>query len=87
MMRDLTKAQLSVGLLAVFATGWGFYTRMSSIHDVFMAIGLTVLQMIALVILSTVIISILEWMNIFDLKTNATVTLITLIAFSIVLML
>ena len=88
MMRDLTKAQLTIGLLAVFATGWGFFTRTQTLYqnEFLIVIGLTILQLIALIILSTVIITILEWMDIFDLKTNSVMTLITLIAFSMVLM-
>jgi len=86
-MRDLTKAQITIGLLAIFATGWGFFTRTHSLYqnDFFLVIGLTALQLIALIVLSAVIITILEWMDIFDLKTNSIVTLITLVTFSMVL--
>lgn len=77
-MREITKAQLTIGLLAFFATMWDIlFTR--SYSDIFYTIGIVVLQLILLLILSYVIIALLEWVKVFDLKTNSILTLFVLV--------
>ncbi len=81
-MRDVTKAQLTVGLLAYFATIWDLaFNRIYS--DVPYAIGVIVLQLVLLLILSYVIIALLEWVKVFDLKTNAILTLFVLVTLNL----
>jgi hypothetical protein len=77
-MREITKAQITIGLLAFFATVWevlidGVYSGIAY------TIGIVVLQLILLLILSYVIIALLEWVKVFDLKTNAVLTLLVLV--------
>ena len=78
-MNQLTKAQISVGLLAFFATLWSLiknYNFDSGIIDIIVQI---VVLFVVLIILSIVLLGILEWVKIFDLKTNSILTLIVLI--------
>jgi hypothetical protein len=77
-MREITKAQLTIGLLAFFATMWDtLLTR--SYPELLYTIGIVVLQLVLLLILSYVIIALLEWVKVFDLKTNAILTLFVLV--------
>ena len=77
-MREITKAQITIGLLAFFATMWDILlTR--SYPTVFYTIGMVVLQLVLLLILSYVIIALLEWVKVFDLKTNSVLTLFVLV--------
>lgn len=77
-MREITKAQVTIGLLAFFATIWDVLLNQS--HDnMFYTIGLVVLQLVLLLILSYVIIALLEWVKVFDLNTNAILTLLVLV--------
>lgn len=78
-MRDLTKAQLTVGLLACFGMVWGLVQQALESSDPTIALAIVVLQLVAIVILSIILLGILEWIKIFDLKTNAILTLLTLI--------
>jgi hypothetical protein len=78
-MRDITKAQLTIGLLAYFATIWEFIFRATD--DVLVTVGIIVLQLILLLVLSYIIIALLEWVKVFDLKTNAILTLLILVTF------
>ena len=83
-MKELAKAQLTVGLLAYFATIWeiiipifrGTYT------DLFLSAGIIVAQLGLLLVLSYAILVLLEWVKVFDLKTNAVLTLFVLITMS-----
>lgn len=79
-MQDLTKAQITVGLLAFFATVWSIvkYALNNSSDQIFV-IQAIILQLIVMIILSFVILAILQWLRFFDLKTNAILTLITLV--------
>jgi hypothetical protein len=77
-MREITKAQLTIGLLAFFATIWDVLLN-QSYDTVLYAIGIVVLQLALLLILSYVIIALLEWVKVFDLKTNAILTLLVLV--------
>jgi len=47
------------------------------------AIGVIVLQLLLLLILSYVIIALLEWVKVFDLKTNAIITLFVLVTLNL----
>lgn len=77
-MREITKAQLTIGLLAFFATMWDtLLTR--SYPDLLYTIGIVVLQLVLLLILAYVIIALLEWVKVFDLKTNSILTLFVLV--------
>ncbi|MBU0496887.1 MAG: hypothetical protein KKC68_01795 [Candidatus Thermoplasmatota archaeon] len=77
-MRDLTKAQLTIGFLAYFATIWEFvYLR--QFPNILTAASLVVLHLLLLLVLSYVLLAILEWVNIFDLRTNAVLTLLVLV--------
>ena len=81
-MRDVTKAQLTVGLLAYFATIWDLALNRTYTNVPF-AIGVIVLQLLLLLILSYVIIALLEWVKVFDLKTNAIITLFVLVTLNL----
>jgi len=77
-MREITKAQVTIGLLAFFATFWDvLITR--SYSNIFYGIGIALLQLVLLLILSYVIIALLEWVKVFDLKTNSILTLLVLV--------
>jgi len=87
-MQDLTKAQITIGLLAFFATVWSpvrYIFNLSEISnsDIFLVIGNIFLLLVVMIILSFVLLAILEWLRIFDLKTNAVLTLITLVTIPI----
>mgnify|MGYP001568722699 CR=1 FL=1 len=80
-MREITKAQLTIGLLAYFATIWEFLFRLTNTNDVLVTVGIIILQLILLLVLSYIIIAWLEWVKVFDLKTNAILTLLSLVTF------
>jgi len=77
-MREITKAQVTIGLLAFFATIWDVLLN-QSYDNMFYTIGLVVLQLVLMIILSYVIIALLEWVKVFDLNTNAILTLFVLV--------
>jgi len=77
-MREITKAQITIGLLAFFATIWDLVLN-QSYPDGFYFIGMIILQLVLLLILSYVIIALLEWVKVFDLKTNAILALFVLV--------
>jgi len=78
-MRDLTKAQLTVGLLSYFATIWVVWKLLFTQADILSVIETILLQFISIMILSYVILALLEWVKIFDLKTNSILTLLVLV--------
>ena len=82
-MKQLTKAQLTVGLLACFAMAWGLFQPAFMDNNVGLALAVAVLQLGAIIVISFVVIAILEWVDIFDLKTNAILTLIVLVTIRI----
>lgn len=82
-MEERTKAQITIGLLAFFASVWILFERMQEYSNPLYAIGIVVLLLVVMLVLSYVIITILDWIHIFDLKTNAILTLIVLVAFMI----
>jgi hypothetical protein len=82
-MQDRTKAQITVGLLAFFASMWILIEQAKTYSTPMYAIGILIVLLIVMLVLSYVIIAILDWINIFDLKTNAILTLIVLTTFMI----
>jgi hypothetical protein len=85
-MNQLTKVQITVSILACFSLGWGLVQDALSTNSLLEAIGFIVLQLVTIVILSVVLLSILKWVDVFDLKTNAILTLITVIALGLTLL-
>jgi hypothetical protein len=81
-MRDVTKAQITIGLLSYFATIWDVILN-RSYSDVTYLIGVIVLQFVLLLILSYVLIALLEWVKVFDLKTNSILTLFVLVTLNL----
>jgi hypothetical protein len=77
-MREITKAQITIGLLAFFATIWDVIFTQSYPTPLY-TIGMIILQLGLLLILSYVIIALLEWVKVFDLKTNSILTLFVLV--------
>ena len=82
-MRDLTKAQITIGLLAYFATIWELVFNMDY-SNLINAIGVIILQLVLILILSYIILALLEWIRIFDLKTNSILTLIVIVTVLII---
>ena len=76
-MNQLTKAQLTVGLLAYFATIWNLAFDLDYSDPINAA--WIIIHLVLLLVLSYVILAILEWVKIFDLKTNAILTLLVLV--------
>jgi hypothetical protein len=77
-MNDLTKAQITIGFLAFFATIWNLILNRDN-TDIINLVGIIILQLVLLLILSYIILAILEWIRIFDLKTNSILTLLVLV--------
>ena len=82
-MNKLTKAQITVGLLAFFATMWGLVRQITLSSDLFINFGRIGILFAVLIILSVILLGILEWVKIFDLKTNSILTLIVLVTLGI----
>ena len=82
-MRELTKAQITIGLLAYFALIWDLIFN-REYGDFLTMFGVLVLQLILLLVLSYVILALLEWVRVFDLKTNSILTLFVLITVRII---
>jgi hypothetical protein len=82
-MQERSKAQITIGLLAFFASVWVLYEYAKGFPTIFQSIGIIFLLLVVMLVLSYIIIAILEWINIFDLKTNSILTLIVLTAFMI----
>ncbi len=77
-MRDVTKAQITIGLLAYFATMWDLVLNLDY-SNLVNATGVILLQLVVILVLSYVILAILDWVRIFDLKTNSILTLLVLV--------
>jgi len=82
-MNKLTKAQLTVGLLAFFATMWSFVIQLLQTSDILMGIVRIGILLVVLIVLSVVLLGILEWVDIFDLQTNSLLTFLVLITIGI----
>jgi hypothetical protein len=74
-MKDITKAQIAVGLLSFFATIWRIALN-QDYSDIANAMFIIVVQFVAIMVLSYVLITILEWVDTFDLQTNSILTLV-----------
>ena len=85
-MNQLTKAQITVSILACFSLGWGLTQNAFSTYAQIEAIGYIALQLATIIILSIVILAILKWVNVFDLKTNSILTLITIVTLGLTLL-
>jgi hypothetical protein len=79
-MNQLTKAQITVGLLAVFALIWGLLQEALKSDSYTTAIIFIIAQMAAIIVLAFIILFLLEWVKVFDLKTNAILTLLVLVS-------
>ncbi|MEF8879716.1 MAG: hypothetical protein V5A64_04925 [Candidatus Thermoplasmatota archaeon] len=86
-MKQITKAQITTGALAFFAIVWGLFESIRQSSDILISLGIIALALIVMLILSFIIMSILEWIRVFDLKTNALITLVTLCTFGVSLLL
>ena len=78
LMREITKAQLTIGLLAYFTTVWDLIFLKTSSAPI-IQIGIILLQLVLVLVLSYVILALLEWVKVFDLKTNSVLTFLVLI--------
>ena len=82
-MQERTKAQITIGLLAFFASAWILFEQARAYQNPLYTVGIILLLLIVMLVLSYVIIAILDWVNIFDLKTNSLLALVVLTAFMI----
>jgi len=82
-MNQLTKTQITVGCLAFFATVWSLVGQFDINSDMLVLFGRIFILLVVLLIISMVILGILEWIKIFDLKTNSIITLVVLITIGI----
>ena len=82
-MREITKAQLTIGLLAYFATVWDIIINPAH-HDIVYTLGYVVLELALLLILAYVLIALLEWVKVFDLKTNSILVLLVLVTLNLI---
>ena len=82
-MQERFKAQITIGLLAFFASVWILFEQTKNYSNPIYTVGIILLLLVVMLILSYILIAILDWINIFDLKTNAILTLIVLTAFMI----
>jgi hypothetical protein len=78
-MKQLTKAQLTVGLLAIFAISWGLFQEAYASKNPQLAVILVIGQLIAILAIAFVLLFLLEWIKVFDLKTNSILTLFVLV--------
>lgn len=82
-MRDLTKAQVTIGLLAYFATIWYLIFNIDY-SNLINALSVIFLQLVLIIVLSYILLAILEWIRLFDLKTNSILTLIVIVTVLII---
>jgi hypothetical protein len=86
-MKQLTKAQITIGILSYFSIIWALIENLTrSSFIIVNAVGFALIALAVMLVLSVIILSILEWIKIFDLKTNAVITLVTLMSFGISLL-
>ncbi|MBS3749564.1 MAG: hypothetical protein KGY65_09175 [Candidatus Thermoplasmatota archaeon] len=84
-MNQFKKAQLTVSILACFSLGWGFTQNALATYSMIEAIGVIALQLVTIIILSVVLLAILKWVDVFDVKTNTVLTLITVVTLGLAL--
>lgn len=77
-MNQLTKAQITIGLLACFSMTVAFFYNLTTATLLYV-----IIKVIVIFVLSYIILALLEWVKVFDLKTNAIITLIVVITLSI----
>lgn len=82
-MQERTKAQITIGFLAFFASMWILIKQAEGTSNPLYMIGIVLILLVVMLILSYVIITILDWIGLFDLKTNSILTLIVLATFMI----
>ena len=82
-MNEQMKVQVTIGLLAFFATIWILIARLD-FSNLLLSIGIIILQLVLMLVLSYVIIGILEWVDLFDLQTNAILTLVVLVTMRLI---
>lgn len=89
-MNQLTKAQISISALACFSLGWRIIQNAISTynfpHRLLEPLGFILLQLVAFVMITFVLMSILKWIDVFDVKTNAILTLVTVVSFGFLLL-
>ena len=78
-MQERAKAQITIGFLAFFSSMW-ILIEQTYTSPLYM-IGYIILVLVVMLVLSYVIIAILDWIHIFELKVNAVLTLIVLTSF------
>ena len=78
-MQERAKAQITIGFLAFFSSMW-ILIEQTYTNPLYM-IGYILLVLVVMLVLSYVIIAILDWIHIFELKVNAVLTLIVLTSF------
>jgi hypothetical protein len=82
-MNEQMKVRITIGLLAFFATIWILIARLD-FSNLLLSIGIIILQLVLMLVLSYVIIGILEWVDLFDLQTNAILTLVVLVTMRLI---
>jgi len=82
-MQERTKAQITIGILAFFSSMWILIKQAEGYSNPLYIIGMVLVLLVVMLILSYVIITILDWIGLFDLKTNSILTLIVLATFMI----
>jgi apolipoprotein N-acyltransferase len=80
-MQERTKAQITIGLLAFFSSMWILIEQAKYYTNPLYVVGYILLLLAVMLILSYVIIALLEWIRVFELKVNAILTLIVLTSF------
>ena len=86
-MDQLTKAQITIGILSYFAIVWALFENLNkTTAETLQVIGITLGALVVMLVLSFIILSILEWVKIFDLKTNSLLAMITITVFGISLL-
>ena len=85
-MKPLTKAQITIGLLAFFASVWGLVVDVNQdLTNITEVIQTVLIVFVSIMALAYVILAILEWVQVFDdLKTNAILTLIVIVTMLLV---
>lgn len=91
-MNQVTKAQIAIGILACFAIVGGLFQQTiqqatAAPQEALVLYGMAALQLVAIFILVVILLGLLEWVNIFDIKTNALLTLITVVALRLLIVL
>lgn len=83
-MKPLTKAQITIGLLAFFASVWGLVIN-QDLTNIAEVVKTILIVFVSIMALAYVILAILEWVQVFDdLKTNAILTLIVIVTMLLV---